>query len=108
MILLVEQQRKAVAELCRRFGVRRLDIFGSAATGAFQETTSDLDFIADFADRSAGYADRYLAFADALEALFGRRVDLMTERSIRNPYFRRSVDATRETLYDGRDQEAAA
>ena len=108
MIALVAQHREAVAELCRRFGVRRLDLFGSAATGAFQEATSDLDFVADFADRSPGYADRYLDFAEALEALFGRPVDLLTERSIRNPYFRRAVEATRETVYDGRGQATAA
>jgi predicted nucleotidyltransferase len=108
VIPLVEERKSELAELCRTFGVRRLELFGSAAAGAFREETSDLDFIADFADRSAGYADRYLAFADALEALFGRSVDVMTERSIRNPYFRRSVDATRELIYDGSIQEAAA
>ena len=108
MIPLVEEQTDVLAELCRRYGVRRLDVFGSAATGAFREEESDLDFVVDFADRSPGYADRYLAFAEALEALFGRKVDLLTERAIRNPSFRRAVEATRQTVYDGRDQEAAA
>lgn len=108
MIPLIVERRAAIAELCRKYGVRRLDLFGSAATGAFREATSDLDFVADFADRSPGYADRYLAFAEALEALFGRPVDLLTERSIRNPYFRRAVAAARETVYDGRNEAAAA
>jgi hypothetical protein len=88
--------------------VVRLDVFGSAATGAFRDG-SDLDFVATFSDTTPGtYADRYLDFAEALEALFGRKVDLLTERAIRNPYFRRSVDATRQVVYDGRGQEAAA
>lgn len=108
MIPLVEERRAALAELCRQHCVTKLEIFGSAATGAFKEATSDLDFIAEFADHSAGYADRYLDFADALEALFGRPVDLLTERSIRNPYFRKSVNASRERVYDdGQDQGAA-
>ena len=109
MIEAIEHNLDAIGALCREYGVRRLDLFGSAATGAFDEATSDLDFVAAFADtRSPGYADRYLTFAEALEALFGRKVDLVTERSIRNPSFRRTVEATRQTVYDGRDKEAAA
>lgn len=108
MVPAVESRREAIAELCRRFGVRRLDLFGSAARGAFREDTSDLDFVAEFTDTTTpGYADRYLGMAEALEALFGRRVDLVTERSIRNPYFRQTVEASRQRVYDDRDQEVA-
>jgi uncharacterized protein len=107
MIPLVERRKTEIAALCRQFGVRRLDIFGSAATGIFQDVSSDLDFIAVFADTGPGYADRYLDFAEALEALFGRPVDLMTERAIQNPCFRKSVEATRQTIFDRRGQEAA-
>ena len=106
---LTEQHRNAIRALCQEYGVRRLDLFGSAATGAFDPATSDLDFVATFADtRSPGYADRYLGFAEALETLFGRPVDVITERSIRNPYFRRAVEASRQPLYDERDAPAAA
>ena len=55
-----------------------------------------------------GYADRYLGLAEALAALLGRSVELVTERSIRNPYLRRAVDATRQPLYERRVEEAAA
>jgi uncharacterized protein len=109
MIGLIEEQRDAIRALCQMYGVRRLDLFGSAATGAFDATTSDLDFVATFADtRSPGYADRYLSFAEALETLFGRPVDVITERSIRNPYFRQAVEASRLPIYDERDAPAAA
>jgi hypothetical protein len=94
--------------LCRTYGVERLELFGSATSEAFDVATSDLDFIVQFADTSPGYADRYLDFAEALEELFGRDVDLVTERSISNPYFRKSVDATREVVYDRRREETAA
>ncbi len=108
MIPLLAIHRDEIAALCRRFGVARLDVFGSAVTGTARDG-SDLDFVASFADTSPGtYADRYLDLAEALEALFGRRVDLLTERDIRNPYFRREVDATRQVVYDGRGQETAA
>ena len=88
-----------IAELCEEFGVERLELFGSAATGEVEEA-NDIDFIVRFADRSPGYANRYLDFAEALEELLDRKVDLVTERSIQNPYFRRSVDASRRVIYD--------
>jgi predicted nucleotidyltransferase len=109
MIDLVEQHLDRIGVLCRQYGVLRLDLFGSAVTGAFDDETSDLDFVAVFADtEKPGYADRYLAFAEALEALFGRPVDVVTERSIRNPYFRQAVEATRQPVYVERDAPAAA
>jgi len=109
MIDLIEEHLADIHELCRHYGVLRLDLFGSATTGAFNEATSDLDFIATFADtRKPGYADRFLDFADALEALFGRRVDLITDRSIQNPYFREEVDATRQPVFRTSDAAAAA
>src|SRR5215218_4450999 len=106
---LIENHRDAIRALCQQYGVRRLELFGSAATGTFDAATSDLDFVATCADtRSPDYADRYLGFAEALEALFGRSVDVITERSIRNPYFRQAVEASRQAIYDERDAPAAA
>jgi hypothetical protein len=108
MIALVEQKKNDLAGLCRRFKVERLELFGSAATGSFEPASSDLDFIVRFSALSAGsYLDRYLDFAEALEQLFQRPVDLVTERAIRNPYFRRSVEATRQPVYDGQKQRSA-
>lgn len=109
MIDVIADHRDAIRDLCRQYGVRRLDLIGSAATGAFDDATSDLDFIATFADtRVPGYADRYLNFAEALEALFARPVDVVIERSIRNPYFRQAVEASRQPIYDERNTTAAA
>ena len=101
MIGLVEERKREIAELCRRYGVERIALFGSAVSGRFDPTASDLDFVVRFSDRqpTGGYAERYLDFADSLERLLGRRVDLVTEQSIRNPYFRREIEATREILY---------
>ena len=101
---LVEQSKPALAELCQRFSVRRLYLFGSAAAGTFDPNTSDLDFLVEMADRqpTTAYADRYLGLAEALESLFGRRIDLVTEQSIHNPYLRREVQATRQLVYEQR------
>ena len=51
MIELIEQRRSAIAELCRRYGVQRLDVFGSAVSGRFDPKTSDLDFLVTLTNR---------------------------------------------------------
>jgi predicted nucleotidyltransferase len=107
MISDVEAHREEIGALCRRYGVKRLEVFGSAATDEFDEETSDVDFVVSFADKSPGYADRFLDFAEALEDLLGRDVDLVTEQSISNPYFRKSVNDSRELVYDQRGEEAS-
>src|SRR5436309_10228253 len=104
-----DKNKSRLAEECRRFGVRRLEVFGSAARGDFDPAKSDFDFIVSFADKTPGtYADRYFDFATAVERLLGRKIDLLTERCIRNPYFRREIEAARQIVYDERGQEAAA
>jgi predicted nucleotidyltransferase len=109
MIPLIEQHRTELNRLCREFNVRRLDLFGSAVNGRFEDSSSDLDFIVSFGDTTtSGYADRYLNFAQALEQMFRRKVDLVTERSIRNPFFRHALESAREPVYDHRSEEAAA
>lgn len=106
---MIEEHSGQLAELCRRFGVERLCLFGSAAHGGFRPGESDLDFVVEMADRqpTGEYAERYLGFAEELERLFGRRVDLFTEDSIRNPYFRREIEATRQIGYETPPEEAA-
>lgn len=107
-IELIEKKRDELNELCHRYGVERLYLFGSAATGRFRPPSSDFDFIVEMADRqpNAAYVDRYLGLAEALESLFGRPVDLITEQSIHNPYFRRQVEATRQLVYGQPREEA--
>ena len=105
----IDQKREALANLCRLFSVRRLEmIFGSAAAGRFIDGESDVDFLVTFKDDSVkGIARIYLGLAEGLEHLLGRSVDLTTPDSIRNPYFRQTVDATRRLIYEDRDEETA-
>lgn len=101
MIPEINQQQANLAALCQHYRVRQLQLFGSAATGAFVPATSDLDFIAEFADtQAADYADRYLDFAEDLEKLFKRRVDVLTKRAIRNKFFRAEVERTAQVVYE--------
>jgi predicted nucleotidyltransferase len=91
----------ALPALCRRFGARRLDLFGSAATGRFDPNRSDLDFLVCFDNLlpPGAYTDAWFGLRTALEALFGRRVDLLTEAALENPYLRRRVEVERRPLF---------
>ncbi|HEY5551773.1 MAG TPA: nucleotidyltransferase domain-containing protein [Opitutaceae bacterium] len=96
----LEQHRQEVAEACQRFDVERLEAFGSATRGDFDSASSDVDLIVRFrAPETPGYADRFLDLAESLEQILGRRVDLVTERSLRNPVFLRNIAADRATVY---------
>ena len=90
-----------LAALCRRYRVRRLDLFGSAAAGRSRGADSDLDFLVEFGELpEGGYADAYFGLLEDLTRLFGRPVDLVDGPAIRNPYFRQSVDETRTAIYE--------
>lgn len=108
MIPLISDNLDAIADLCRAYRIRSLDVFGSAATGAFDPETSDIDLICDLGEYEPGVAQRFMNFADALEALFGRKVDLLTEPQIQNPYFRYSVNKSRVRLHEAGDRHAVA
>ena len=94
---IVERNLPAIAELCRKFGVHRLDLFGSAATGRFDHHRSDLDFLVEFEPEAQGKS--YFRLLEEFEKLFGRRVDLLTEPSLGNPYLRRRIETERRTLF---------
>jgi len=97
---LIASKRAEIEALCRRVGVRRLDLFGSALDDRFDEETSDIDVLVEFA-RTPGFdsVEGYFALKDGLERIFGRPVDVVSVTGIRNPYFRDEVMRTRELLY---------
>lgn len=100
MISLLEQHRSDLDRLCRKHLVRRLEVFGSAADGTFKSEKSDLDFLVDYLpEADAQAADAYFGLLFDLEDLFHRKVDLVMDRAIRNPYFRNGVDQTRQVIY---------
>ena len=103
---IVSDRMEDLARLCEERRVARLDVFGSAVTGEFDPETSDLDFLVTFRDPAdEGELHKRFDLAHALEDLFGRKVDVVPERSITNPYFRANVEDTREPVYP---QSAAA
>lgn len=100
MIRLIEDNRKALDNLCRRFQVRRLELFGSAAGEEFDPESSDLDFLVEFHELGDnGYADAYFGLLEELKDLFKRDVDLVVDSAVKNPYFRESIELSRTLLY---------
>jgi uncharacterized protein len=97
---LVADRQTEIMALCRTFRVRRLELFGSAVTGAFDPASSDLDFVVEFGDLNQGeWADAYFGLMEGLTELFRRPVDLVMLSAVRNPYLLRSIAATRSLLY---------
>ena len=97
---LVASRLTEVGRICRRFHVRRLDLFGSAARDDFDPACSDLDFLVEFKRDAPGKAlDVYFGLKEALEQLFGRPVDLVMPGAVENPYLSRSIDDSRELVY---------
>ncbi|MGB6535065.1 MAG: nucleotidyltransferase domain-containing protein [Xanthobacteraceae bacterium] len=102
MIADIALHREKLRDLCRRFHVRRLDVFGSAARGGdFDAARSDVDFLVEFAAHDDDLA-RFLDFKQALEALLGRRVDLVDRKAIessRNYIRKRHILTGAEPVY---------
>ena len=96
----ISERTADLVQLCRRYRVRRLDLFGSAATDRGLTEASDLDFLVEFEPLPPGvYANTYFGLLEALQELFGRPVDLVVESAIKNPYFLEAVEATRTSVY---------
>jgi len=100
MLSMVEEKIDAIGGLCRRFGVVKLDLFGSATSDAFDDLRSDLDFAVSFAACSSQeHYENYFGLMEGLEHLFQRPVDLVEYSALRNPYFITNLEASRKALY---------
>lgn len=97
---LLEQNKVLLAKLCKKYHVAALDVFGSAATGDFDEHTSDIDFLVEFDSTvQANRFDTFFSLLEELKELFGRPIDLVEPGGLRNPYFIESVNKSRRRIY---------
>ena len=101
MIGIVEERRTEVAALCEKYGVKRLDLFGSAAGEGFDPEASDLDFVVSFEEQDPpNLFHRYFGLTEDLQDLFRRDVDLVMEGALeKSPRFARNVEKSRVLLY---------
>ena len=96
----LQQHSQAIGAICARHGVRRLELFGSAARDPVNRADSDFDFIVEFEDRGwQGSFKRYMGLKLGLEDLLGRPVDLIELDATSNPYFVAHIAVDRRPIY---------
>ena len=97
----IDNRQRELAKLCRRYGVARLEVFGSAARGTdFDPRRSDFDFLVKFApENGMTPLKQFFGLARALEKLLGRPVDLIEESAVENPHIRAGIERSREAVY---------
>ena len=105
MVIQDEISKKAYVfkALCQNHKVRYLYAFGSSTTDKFDSKSSDIDLLVEIdVPDPIERGDKLLSLWDTFESFFHRKVDLLTDSSIRNPYLRKSIDATKILIYDGK------
>lgn len=89
-------------KLCKNHKVKYLYAFGSCTTERFDSDKSDIDLLVEIDDPDPlERGEKLISFWDMLENFFNRKVDLLTDSSLRNPYLRKNIDSTKVLIYDG-------
>lgn len=104
---IIEQHRAEIETACRKYGVTRLEVFGSAARGDdFDSEKSDVDFIAEFQRPGPMDASKqFFGFIVELEDLLKRNVDVIEMEGVSNPYLLKSINEDRALFYEGRAEK---
>jgi predicted nucleotidyltransferase len=88
-------------QLCVAHKVAKLYAFGSVTNESFNDKKSDIDFIAELKPSSPiESGEQLMALWDDLENLFQRKVDLITEATVKNTFLKKSIDSTKVIVYD--------
>ena len=96
---ILEIHKDRINALCQKHKVSKLFVFGSVLTNDFKES-SDVDFLVDFGNIELyDYADNYFQLKSSLENLLQKPIDLLEDIALKNPYLRKSIDASKELIY---------
>ncbi|MBM2816008.1 MAG: nucleotidyltransferase [Ignavibacteria bacterium] len=97
---IIENKKNEIKALCKNHNVEMLYAFGSVCTDKFK-ADSDIDLLVSFKPMDyPDYADNYFELAEKFEELFHKPVDLITEKSLSNPYFIKTINKTKTLLYE--------
>jgi predicted nucleotidyltransferase len=98
---LLENRKEDLKRICQAMKVQRLYAFGSVVSDHFRED-SDIDFLISFPKNLSveAYTENYFALHYQLRELFHREIDIVTERTLSNPYFIESINETKELIYE--------
>ena len=100
MLDIVEKNLSEIRQICSRFNVSKLELFGSAVSENFSQASSDIDLLVEFKPLKQGqYADAYFGLLETIKNLLGRDVDLVMTKAITNPYFLQEINRKRQVLY---------
>ncbi len=96
---LIERNRDGLMKLCAKYHVAQLYAFGSVTGESFRED-SDIDFLVTFGTLDLSkYADNYFDFKFSLEDIFNRKIDLLEDKAIKNPFLKESIDSSKKLIY---------
>jgi uncharacterized protein len=96
---IIDKKKDKLLALCGKHNVDNLFVFGSVLNNRFRKS-SDIDFIVNFKNVSLyDYADNYYSLKSALETLFKKKIDLLEDSAIKNPYLRESIDSSKQLIY---------
>jgi len=106
---ILTQKFEKLAAICEQYAVLELYVFGSVLTDKFR-ADSDIDFLVLFDEPSdpVDFGLLLMDFEKALETLFARKIDLVVNRYVQNPFFRKKLDQTKQLIYDRRSQKIFA
>lgn len=96
---LIELNIQKIIELCQLHKMKSLSVFGSILTDSFNEN-SDVDLLVDFDSKNIDdYVSNYFSFKDSLMTLFNRNVDLIEEKGLKNKFFIKNINRTKQVIY---------
>ncbi len=100
---LIELNMDKIIALCKKYKVAKLWVFGSILTDRFNDN-SDVDFSVEFDSDTINrekldWADLFFDFLNDLKVLLGREIDIVFDDCVKNPYFRKELDATKQLIY---------
>ncbi len=106
MNILVKKNIPNIIALCEKYAVERMFVFGSALNEDFYPT-SDVDFLITFKENLSieQYTNSFFEIRKALKDLLKRNIDIITERSLSNPYLIQNINATKELIYEFKNKE---
>ena len=104
----ISNNRSDFISLCRDHEVKSLHAFGSATDGSFNEATSDIDLLVELQTQDPiARGENLMKLWEQMELFFKRKVDLLTNASIKNPVLRESINASKILIYDGKEQKVS-
>ena len=99
---IIENRKVEIQDLCRNLKIKKLYAFGSVVSKNTFTDNSDIDFLISFVDDISldEYSENYFQLHYQLRELLNRDIDIVTERSLSNPYFIESINRSKVLIYE--------